>query len=414
MVTSPTTLVAYDDPQHFSPLLFSQTVETLAKVDELVGRTRGVVIAAHQLQGATHVATRDLLRELVRSMNSYYSNRIEGQGTHPLNIDRALKADFSAQPGVAQRQRIALAHIDAERALEQDLKGLVASEEVTLTSDFLAKAHRALYSRLSEGDRTTEDGHVVTPGEWRTDDVAVARHQPPTAASVPAFLAKMNQVYGRKAGLDQVLLRIACAHHRTAWVHPFRDGNGRAVRLQTHGALYSLTDGLWSVNRGLARQRDEYYTRLSNADMGRMGDRDGRGNLSERMLLEWCEFFIRVCEDQVSFMTKMLDLPSFKARLQTLMLVRNGTFGISEYRPELTAPLHYIFAAGPIQRGEFVQMTGMGERTARTSVSRLLKDGLLISPTPKGEVGLGLPLDMLSLLMPNLYPEASTLNPDPP
>ena len=64
---------------------------------ELVQRTRGVVEASYRLQGV-HVATRASLRELVRAMNSYYSNLIEGQGTHPANIARALKQDFPEKP----------------------------------------------------------------------------------------------------------------------------------------------------------------------------------------------------------------------------------------------------------------------------------------------------------------------------
>ncbi len=69
--------------------------------------------------------------------------------------------------------------------------------------------------------------------------------------------------------------------------------------------------------------------------------------------------------------------------------------------------LHHLFAAGPVARGEFVQLTGLGERTGRKALTRLLAEGLLLSDTPKGEVRLGLPLDALNLLMPNLYPEAA-------
>lgn len=32
-----------------------------------------------------------VLREFVRAMNSYYSSRIEGQSTHPKNVDSALE-----------------------------------------------------------------------------------------------------------------------------------------------------------------------------------------------------------------------------------------------------------------------------------------------------------------------------------
>lgn len=71
-------------------------------------------------------------------------------------------------------------------------------------------------------------------------------------------------------------------------------------------------------------------------------------------------------------------------------------------------PLHHVLAAGPVSRGEFVQMTGLGERTARKVLSQLLKDGLLLSDSPKGDVGIGFPLDALGLVFPNLYPEAAS------
>jgi Fic family protein len=194
-----------------------------------------------------------------------------------------------------------------------------------------------------------------------------------------------------------------------AWTHPFLDGNGRACRLQTHCALLPLTAGLWSVARGLARQRSRYFELLSNADMARQGDLDGRGNLSERMLREWCGFFIELCLDQVSFMSTMLDLPQLKQRIAGLVLLRSEQEGAgSEYRREAVLPLHHVLAAGPVSRGEFVQLTGLGERTARKLLSRLLKDGLLTSDSAKGDVGIGFPLDALAWLFPALYPEAAT------
>lgn len=394
----------YDHPSQFEPLMPADA----AAMQELALRTRGVVEAAHRLQGATHPVIRDQLRELVRAMNSYYSNRIEGQSTHPRHIDRALKQDFSTQPDVAQRQRIALAHIEAERELE----ALGTAEDDVLQSPLLLRAHAALYGRLVPADRTTDDGHEVQPGKLREEDVTVHRHHPPTWTSLPAFLVRMDQAYGRRWSLDNGLVAVACSHHRSTWTHAFRDGNGRAARLQTHTAMHGLTAGLWSVNRGLARRRGDYYTHLSNADMARQGDLDGRGNLSERMLIEWCAFFIGVCEDQVAFMTEMLDLAALKKRLHALVLVKSQTEAASEYRTELVGPLHYVLAAGPLGRGEFIQMTGLGERTGRKSLSRLLADGLLVADSPRSEVSLGFPLDQLHWLFPNLYPEAATLPTD--
>ncbi len=398
MSIQPAIVQAYDQPHQFEPLLPGVGLDALAL------QARPVIEAALRLQGATNEATRGEIRALVRSMNSYYSNRIEGQSTHPLNIERALKADFSDQPNVAKRQRLALAHIRAEMALE----AAAPTEAQALHSRTLVMAHQSLYAQLSGPDRLSDEGRSVEPGALRSEDVTVARHQPPAWASVPQFLARTDAVYARDWGLDRLLVVAACAHHRLVWVHPFLDGNGRAVRLQLHAVLHHLSGGLWSANRGLARQRDAYYARLSEADMPRHGDTDGRGNLSEKMLRAWCEFFIDLCHDQVRFMAQALDLPALKERLAGLVLVRSQQGDASTYRPEAILALHHVLAAGPVARGDFVQMTGLAERTGRKVLAKLLEDGLLQSDTPKGAVRIGFPLDSLHLLFPNLYPEAAT------
>lgn len=398
MRTQPTAVQVYDQLHPFEPLLPHYRREEFAL------RTRAVVEAAQRLHGATHPATRLRICELVRAMNSYYSNRIEGQSTHPLHIDAALKKDFSSQPEIAQKQRIAVAHIEAEQALEH----ASPAEDTTLTGAFLQQAHHSLYSRLARADRTTDAGRVVEPGALRTEDLAVGRHQPPTWQSLPAFLARADQTYGKRLSLDNFLTTVAAAHHRLAWTHPFLDGNSRACRLQTHCALLPLSGGLWSVNRGLARQRDGYYARLSEADMARHGDLDGRGNLSEKMLGAWCSFFIDLCADQVAFMAQMLDLAQLKERIAALVLVRSQSTAFAEYRREVVLPLTHVLAAGPVARGDFIRMSGLGERTGRKTLSQLLKDGLLVSDSPRGEVGMGFPLNTLNILFPNLYPEAST------
>ena len=403
---SPTPLSVYSEPHQFEPLL------PRLQLGALIESTREVIEKAYRLQHAVAPSTRRALQDLVRGMNSYYSNRIEGQGTHPVNIERALSADFSAAPHVAQSQRIALAHIEAEKELEATLpqEGV---ERFTLQSSFLVNAHAALYRRLEAADRTTDDGRVIEPGALRTQDVSVGRHQPPTAASVPAFLARMDDVYPRIKGLDSVLFYIAAAHHRAAWVHPFGDGNGRACRLQTHCAMLPLTAGLWSVNRGLARQRDKYYELLDRADAPRQGDLDGRGNLSEKALAQWCEFFVELAGDQVTFMGTLLGLDRLKDGIATLMLVRAESSQHKNYSRQATLALHHVMLAGPVARGEFMTMTGLPERTASRVLAQLLKDRLLVSEGPKSPVSFSFPLDALNILLPNLYPEASAINSEP-
>jgi Fic family protein len=388
-------IAQYTQAHQFEPLL------PQAGLDALRERSRAIVEQSWRLTAAAHPDTMASLRELVREMNSYYSNRIEGQSTHPHNIGRALRRDFSDKPDVARLQRIALSHIEAERALEPGLD----SEATALSSTFIQQAHGKLYGRLAENDRLTAEGEVIQPGQWRTRQVAVGRHEPPPPEALPAFLQRFDQVYGRRPLLEDQLIVTAAAHQRMAWIHPFVDGNGRACRLQTHAALWPLSRGLWSVSRGLARRRDEYYERLDAADAPRQGDLDGRGNLSEKELRRWCEWFIGICEDQVSFMTRMFDLDGMKTRIQALITFRAAHD--KRIRTEAVLPLHHLFLAGPSTRGELQQMTGLGERTARALLSRLIETGLVTSTSHAAPVRFAFPLDALQFLLPELYPEAA-------
>jgi Fic family protein len=385
-----------NSPHQFEPLVPTHIPPAV------IEKAAGIARAATRLAGAADPASRATIRERIRSMNSYYSNRIEGQGTHPLHIEQALRKSFSDRPAVARLQRIALAHIDAERELEQQVDAGVSP----MSAAFLTCAHKALYARLAEDDRRTKDDRIVQPGEIRTDDVMVGRHIPPVASSLPRFQARLDQAYDHKHAWDRHLILVACLHHRAVWVHPFVDGNGRAVRLQSHCALWTLSDGLWSPSRGLERDTDSYYARLIKADAPRRDDLDGRGNLTTAGLVERVDYFLDICADQVGFMGRMLELAGMKRRIEALITFRSAHD--KAVRPEAILPLYHLFAAGPLTRREFTQMTGLGERTARSLISKLLQDGLLESDSASGPVRWGLPLDSMQFLFPGLYPEAAT------
>jgi Fic family protein len=383
----------YDSPHQFEPLLLNE--RQLEKVFPLAEE---IVLASVKLTSAAHSTTRASLRELVRQMNSYYSNRIEGQSTHPRNIEKALQNDFSQRPDDARLQRIAMAHIDAEKILETH-----PDQTLSLKSSFLIDAHRALYARLGPDDRRSNDGQIIIPGQLRTLEVQVGRHVPPKASSLPFFLKRIDEVYGTGRNWESLLISTACAHHRVAWVHPFMDGNGRATRLQSQYAIWKLSEGLWSPSRGFARSTNAYYAALINADSPRRGDLDGRGNLSAAGLLAWVEYFLGICNDQVSYMSRMLALEGIQQRIEALIIFKSTHD--KAIRREAVLPLIHVFGQGPVTRGDFSQMTGLGERNARSLISRLLADGLLVSDSMYGPVRFGLPLNCLGMLFPNLYPE---------
>ncbi len=148
---------------------------------------------------------------------------------------------------------------------------------------------------------------------------------------------------------------------------------------------------------------------LAAADAPRQGDLDGRGNLSEKGLLTWIDFFLDICLDQVNFMSGLLDLQGMKNRIEGFVSYHSAT-GNRKLRKEAILPLQHLFAVGSLSRGEFIQMTGLGERTARYLLSELIALGVVKSNSTHAPLRFGFPLGSLSLLMPNLYPEASTSN----
>jgi Fic family protein len=392
----------FDSPHQMTPLIPGN-----AALGVLLPRAASVIQRARQLAGQAHPRTRQALRELLRSMNSYYSNRIEGQSTHPLNIDRALRRDFSNNPDIAFLQRIALAHICAERDVE-----VLALTQPPLTAAFAVAAHKAIYEKLDAADRKSKDGRIVEPGALRADNVEVGRHLAPVWDSMAPILVLFDRGYKEQDTSEMALIAAACAHHRLVWIHPFLDGNGRAARLQTHAALFPLTQGLWSINRGLARSVEQYYARLADADQPRQADHDGRGNLTEKGLVAWIAYFLDVCLDQAEFMARMLDLDAMKARIEALVAFRSATE--QHMRKEAAIALHYLFAAGPLTRGEFARMTGLGDRVGRYLIAHLLKTQLVASDSPKGPLSFAFPLNALQFLLPGLYPEAAAKEPGAP
>jgi Fic family protein len=133
------------------------------------------------------------------------------------------------------------------------------------------------------------------------------------------------------------------------------------------------------------------------ADMPRQGDLDGRGNLSQRALEAFTLWFLRVCIDQVNFMSGLFDLATLAKRLRAYA-------GLRELKPEAARLLEEALMRGQFERGEASRITGLPERTARRVFNDVISLGLLTSQTPKGPVSLRFPAHALDVLFPRLFP----------
>jgi Fic family protein len=389
----------YRSPHQFEPLLPapSQQEPLLAKAHDLARAAILLVGRPVPLE----------LRALLRVMNSYYTNRIEGQHTRPYEIEQALRKDFSKDPNLAMRQRLAVAHIDAEAALEQRYSGIQGAKRL-YQPDAVLDIHRELFARLPAADLAMPSGETVVPGKLREREVQVGQHVAPAHETLQVFLRRWAEFYGDVRRGEASLLALAAAHQRLGWIHPFIDGNGRVMRLHSHAVLNALgySNGLWSPLRGFARSTDHYYALLADGDSPRRGDLDGRGNLSEQALITWIDYVLNVCLDQVQFMAAMLELSAMEQRIAACLIFEAESLR-SGVRREALRPLHYLFSTGAeLERGEFKTMMGLGDRTAVSALAALLKRGLLKSDTPQGKVRFALPLHALRFYFPALWPEA--------
>jgi Fic family protein len=339
---------------------------------------------------------------LVRSMNCYYSNLIEGHNTLPIDIDRALAGDFAEDKRKRALQLEARAHIEVQQMID---RGEAPSSPVS--EEFIRWVHNEFCSRLPEDLLIVENPDTgeklpLVPGQLRARHVKIGAHVPPDPEDLPAFLKRFGEAYGARLSKLRKVIAVAASHHRLLWIHPFLDGNGRVARLFSHAWLRELGIGseMWSVSRCLARNVMDYKARLMAADAPREGDLDGRGNLTQKGLNAFCQFFLKVCVDQVSFMSDLLE-PSELLRRMEIWAEEETR---AKRLPRGSWPLlREAVVTGEFPRGRARELTGYEERQARTVLNSLIDAGYLVSETTRSPVRLGFPMKVVDRWFPRLY-----------
>ena len=358
------------------------------------------------------------LADLVRMMNSYYSNLIEGHNTRPLDIERAL-AGAEIEPEKRPLALEAKAHVEVHRGI--DVAYATGKLPVPVSTKFISLVHKSFYDEMPAEFRVTRrnDGTEIpiVAGKFRSskeDDISVGRHVPPSSEVVQAFMDYFEKRFAAaEKQASQRIIAIATAHHRLNYIHPFVDGNGRVSRLMSHamGLRAGIGgDGLWSISRGLARglkDRGEYKRMMDSADSPRAGDRDGRGNLSEAALIGFSEWFLSVMLDQIRFSKAIFQLDKVQERYKSLLVDLKGEGRAIDL-------VMSIFKFGEMERGDAQHVLRMPERTARNVVSKVTEQGFLKSRTPKGPLRAAFPLEYRERLFPNLFGEGKIEIPEAP
>ena len=365
------------------------------KTDEIAGTAMALHREAAMLSGLWHPATRMQLKGLVRYVNCYYSNLIEDQHIHPEYVAKAFQGIYENDPYKRKMQLLSRGCLKIQQFLEKRLED--EPDKNISSEDFLRWIHAGLFQRVPREFRETvdaESGELISviPGEMRSDNEAATENR----LWMQQFLHSYDP-----SGLRDIdrIIGLAASHYHLAGLQPFQVGNGRVLRYFSDAYAMRAeisADGLWSLSRGIARNRDEYRRFFKPAE----GDRNGK------QLHDFCLFFLELCLGQVRFMKDILDADQLLRRVHKYVSVRAvETSGRPELRSEARYLLETVLLRGSIARGEAPRITGLGERTARTLVSSLLEEGLLESENHKAPLRAGFPTHVVGWWFSHLYPE---------
>lgn len=397
----------YDKPNAMEPL--HPDGEGYALLEKLA---TDLIEKSARLSGALNPITKKAIADFLRPMNSYYSNLIEGHDTHPIDIERALLNIFSEEKEKRDLQEEARAHIVLHKEIGIEIKDKQVINP--FKTEYVKSLHKRFYdilpSSFKEVISINGTPKTVVPGELRKDEVIVGKHVGPAAAALESFMDRFESFYNPESNSNKNRIRriisIAAAHHRLAWIHPFLDGNGRVVRLFSD-ACFMLegldSDGMWSISRGLAKKNNEYKDRLANADLTRRNDFDGRGNLSNRMLIDFCSFFLTVAIDQIDFMSQILEIEGMQGRIEKfvdLMVVKG------ELKTEARFILNEVFFKGKLSKQNAERITNTSDKTLKIIIDKLHQVNLIeLGKEGKNVVYYAkYPVKYSAMLFPGMYP----------
>jgi len=378
---------------------------------ELLVLSEEIVVKSAMLEANYNPIVINAIKDMLRNVNSYYSNQIEAEGTHPIDTEKAMRKEYSSNDKEKKLQMLSVAHVKTQEALEKSIN----DGNNPVSKEFIKNIHKAFY--LEEGMENfltvTNDTRTVilVPGELRDDNVKVANHIAPLFDEVDSLMNQFEALYKvyPYMTISQKLIYVLSSHHKLVWIHPFLDGNGRVSRLFLDAFLHSIGIrgyGLWNISRGLSRDVKNYKANLSYADMVRQGNQDGRGYLSNRGLEQFVRFMLEISLDQIKYMSSCLKLDSLSERIEKYCHSANASFLRINPLPQGSNKLFKaLLLKGEVQRGEEVQnIIGMKKTYSSQLVSELLNRYYLVSDGPRKALRINFNAHFASQLFPELMP----------
>ena len=235
-----------------------------------------------RLSGDTPLPVFMQLKQIFHTLESLGSARIEGNHTTLADyIESKIETPAKLSDQIKEVNNI-------EKAMDYIEESIPAGGYIT--EQFIRELHQLTVSDLlREGDKY--------PGRYRPDNVQIggAEHLPPDASLVPAYMQELADFINRDDPPKYDLLKMALAHHRFLWIHPFGNGNGRTVRLLSYAMLIKYGFNVMTGGRVLnptavfCNDRSAYYEHLTKADTG-----------TDEGLAAWCLYVLGGMRDELN------------------------------------------------------------------------------------------------------------------
>lgn len=240
------------------------------------------------------------LKSIFHMLESVGSARIEGNNT---TVAEYVETKIEDREYVDEQTQ-EIRNIEAAMDYVED-----NIEEYPLNRAFISELHKIIVNKLTpppdgEGDKN--------PGAYREHPVKIegGNHiPPPDKQLVDQYMEDLFAKINKETKPKYDLIKIALAHHRFMWIHPFGNGNGRTGRLLTYAMLVKAG---FNVKKGrilnptavFCFDREEYYENLSKADTG-----------TKEGLEEWCYYVLEGLKTEIDKVDSLLDYEYLKEKI---------------------------------------------------------------------------------------------------
>ena len=307
------------------------------------------------------------IRDIFQMMESIGSSRIEGNNTTIMDYVESTKISEQLNSEIEQIEEIRNIEV-AMKYIEEHI------DDTPISLQFI----RELHSLAVDGLDPALEG-AKHPGEFRQGNVRISgsSHTPCDFLQVPSLMQELVKFVNEESSEKYDLLRIAIAHHRFVWIHPFENGNGRVVRLFTYALLlkfvFKSKDRIINPTAVFCSDRKEYYKHLSLADNG-----------TDEGMIAWAEYMLKGLKSEIEKLDKLLDYNYLYPVIlsEALKDAREREYITKEEYTILEVALKKV--QGLIQSSDIIDILPNKSKYDRSRVIKSLVDKKMLRPIKPG------------------------------